>query len=894
MPIVDIDITEPNITVTVVPGGTVTVTGTDGEDGATGPAGPAGTAIIGSDTYANIIALTSPSLNALYIQTTDGGGGVAGDGIRWDGTAWQNLGQMRGPQGIQGPTGPTGPQGPAGPTGADSTVPGPTGPTGPAGPQGPAGPTGATGAQGPAGTGTGDVLGPASSVDNTIARFDATSGKALQGSNVVVDDTASGTISGPGIVLQGSNTGDQSSIVGITGTLAQFNAALSGADFATGGGVVTGSSSGNNTGDQDLSALALKSEVNAVIAQIESRGNFPPPGGKYLVGYTGQSLCASLAAVADGTFVSNPKIKDLRYANSAAQTGALTFVEATPEYLSGFKGNPSGDPSAVNDGVFVGMSGKCNVNLTTLSVKANTLWIALNILSQRYPEVEFYMATAYRGGSGISYWADGGGVEVAFTNAMNTACTLLSLDYAHAIIYDQAHQDWNPYFNDVDGYAAAGLAFKTLCETKGYASKTDTKWFVMDFADQYKTKDVDISGIPTTHRYGNWPGPQAMAAAIGAELISGKGLTTTDGTHIDGVSSPLRGLRVADAIEGVSQNTPTETEIPDASRISWFRKALSYVVDGATAVGFDFKVKNNLANAAAKLFRVSNYNDSMQVGWDKDGYLFDAVWSRVSAGPIVNALKEVSFSQVTTYFGNLSSWIESSTTYFRLYTSTTVSQTIELFTNKKAASLPPDGVTYGAQAAHDDATSGNRDGGDAIFRGGHGSANQTGIGGDATLTGGDGTNGGRNGYGLINRAVYGGIQAAGLAAETLNTAAFQVMVGWIANSPSNGITPDHTVNTLTVLVPGTYLLTLTGSVAINELNKALDIRVEKNGAAFSTPVQQRIHSHAGLALGAVPYNITVPVVLAANDVIRVAHQNSSGTTSMFTLGAQLSLVRISD
>ena len=48
----------------------------------------------------------------------------------------------------------------------------------------------------------------------------------------------------------GTNTGDQTSIVGITGTLSQFNTALTDATFATGGGTVTGTSSGTNTGDQ--------------------------------------------------------------------------------------------------------------------------------------------------------------------------------------------------------------------------------------------------------------------------------------------------------------------------------------------------------------------------------------------------------------------------------------------------------------------------------------------------------------------------------------------------------------------------------------------------------------------------------------------------------------------
>jgi len=53
----------------------------------------------------------------------------------------------------------------------------------------------------------------------------------------------------------GTNTGDQTSIVGITGTLAEFNTALTGADFATGGGTVTGASSGTNTGDNAVNSL---------------------------------------------------------------------------------------------------------------------------------------------------------------------------------------------------------------------------------------------------------------------------------------------------------------------------------------------------------------------------------------------------------------------------------------------------------------------------------------------------------------------------------------------------------------------------------------------------------------------------------------------------------------
>ncbi len=49
------------------------------------------------------------------------------------------------------------------------------------------------------GGGSGDVVGPASSTDNTLPRFDGTTGKLLQGSGVTVDD--SNNLSTPGNVL---------------------------------------------------------------------------------------------------------------------------------------------------------------------------------------------------------------------------------------------------------------------------------------------------------------------------------------------------------------------------------------------------------------------------------------------------------------------------------------------------------------------------------------------------------------------------------------------------------------------------------------------------------------------------------------------------------------------
>jgi hypothetical protein len=58
------------------------------------------------------------------------------------------------------------------------------------------------------GAGTGDVVGPASAVDNRVARFDSTTGKLIQSSAVTIDDsgniTTAGTVDGRDISVDGT------------------------------------------------------------------------------------------------------------------------------------------------------------------------------------------------------------------------------------------------------------------------------------------------------------------------------------------------------------------------------------------------------------------------------------------------------------------------------------------------------------------------------------------------------------------------------------------------------------------------------------------------------------------------------------------------------------------
>lgn len=130
--------------------------GPQGLKGDTGPAGADGTSVALKGSVASVGDLPAGAAQGdLYVVA------ASGDGYVWNGTAWANVGPIRGPKGDkgdQGDAGPIGPQGLKGDTGSN----GPTGPTGPAGAQGPQGNDGPTGPQGPKGdTGSVGPQGPA-------------------------------------------------------------------------------------------------------------------------------------------------------------------------------------------------------------------------------------------------------------------------------------------------------------------------------------------------------------------------------------------------------------------------------------------------------------------------------------------------------------------------------------------------------------------------------------------------------------------------------------------------------------------------------------------------------------------------------------------------------------
>jgi hypothetical protein len=112
--------------------------------------------IVGS--VASVVNLPTPYLGNIsdgYIVQDNGNLYV------WDGSVWQDVGQIKGPQGDIGPTGSPGIQGDVGPTGIQG-IQGDIGPTGSPGIQGDAGPTGEQGIQGDIGpTGSPGIQGDA-------------------------------------------------------------------------------------------------------------------------------------------------------------------------------------------------------------------------------------------------------------------------------------------------------------------------------------------------------------------------------------------------------------------------------------------------------------------------------------------------------------------------------------------------------------------------------------------------------------------------------------------------------------------------------------------------------------------------------------------------------------
>lgn len=160
--------------------------------------------------------------------------------------------------------------------------------------------------------------------------------------------------------LSGTNSGDQTSIVGITGTTAEFNTALSDADFATGGGTASGTNTGDQTSIVGITGtaaqfdtavtdddFAYQSDITGFQSDVITTrgdviiGDATGAASRLAVGTSGQVLTT------DGT--------DVSWGDAAAGGGIGTFNGTTSETATGTNAQAQGICSASGaDGICIG------------------------------------------------------------------------------------------------------------------------------------------------------------------------------------------------------------------------------------------------------------------------------------------------------------------------------------------------------------------------------------------------------------------------------------------------------------------------------------------------------------------------------------------------------------
>ena len=195
--------------------------------------------------------------------------------------------------------------------------------------------------KGSGGAGTGDVVGPASAVDNALARFDGTTGKLIQNSVVTVSD--GGNFSGMGTLnghtIPGGSPGTFALVSQITGTNSGTN---TGDQTIALTGDVTGSGTGSFPATIANNAVTLAKQADIATARILGRATSGTGDPEALTGTQATALLDAFSSGAKGLA-------------PASGGGTTNFLRADGSWSNPSGGGGTGDvvgPVSATDSAF--------------------------------------------------------------------------------------------------------------------------------------------------------------------------------------------------------------------------------------------------------------------------------------------------------------------------------------------------------------------------------------------------------------------------------------------------------------------------------------------------------------------------------------------------------------